>query len=174
MPWSWRFGTVSGIPIYLHGTFLLLIAIVLISDWVRERSLVAAGAGVLFVLAIFGTVVLHEFGHALMARAVELVLAGSHHDFHVMEHDEIVGVLTRKALTAMLAKSGPATPIADVMDRHFETADAGEMLEPVFQRADARSASREGIVIPCPAQSALPARPGRTAGTPAITSTTPS
>src|SRR5512135_1148628 len=68
MPWSWRLGTVAGIPIYLHGTFLLLIAIVLFSDWVREQSLVAAGAGVLFVLAVFGTVVLHEFGHALTAK----------------------------------------------------------------------------------------------------------
>src|SRR5512135_3267157 len=68
MPWSWRLGTVAGIPIYLHGTFLLLIAIVLWGDWVREQSLAAAGAGVLFVLAVFGTVVLHELGHALMAR----------------------------------------------------------------------------------------------------------
>src|SRR5512135_180799 len=68
MPWSWRLGTVAGIPIYLHGTFLLLIAIVLWGDWVREQSLAAAGAGVLFVLAVFGTVVLHELGHALVAR----------------------------------------------------------------------------------------------------------
>jgi Zn-dependent protease/CBS domain-containing protein len=322
MPWSWRLGTVSGIPIYVHGTFLLLIAIVLFSDWVREQNLVAAGAGVLFVLAIFGTVVLHEFGHALMARrygirtrditllpiggvariermpdvprqelwvalagpavnvviavvtygvlatarsappdswltlprdtvgrfieiniwlaafnlipafpmdggralrallaerfdyvratriaaslgqglaflfaliglfsnpfllfiaffiwmgasseahmtetrsalagvplahamitdfrvlqageplarAVELVLAGSQHDFPVVKGDEIVGILTREALTAALARSGPVTPIEDVMDRHFETAETGEMLEPVFQRLEA-------------------------------------
>ncbi|MBP1603835.1 MAG: Peptidase, partial [Acidobacteria bacterium] len=322
MPWSWRLGTVSGIPIYLHGTFLLLIAIVGLSDWAREQSAVAAGAGVLFVLAVFGTVVLHEFGHALMARrygirtrditllpiggvariermpevprqelwvalagpavniviaavtyavlaagrlttpgswlslpndvvgrfleiniwlaafnlipafpmdggralrallaerldyvratriaaslgqglaflfalvglfsnpillfiaffiwmgasseaqatetrsvlagvplshamitdfkvleagdplarAVDLVLAGSQHNFPIVERGEIVGVLTREALTAALARTGPATPIADVMDRRFETAEAGEMLEPVFQRLEA-------------------------------------
>jgi len=46
-------------------------------------------------------------------------------------------VLTREALTAALARTGPATPIADVMDRRFETAEAGEMLEPVFQRLEA-------------------------------------
>jgi CBS domain-containing protein len=72
-----------------------------------------------------------------LARAVELVLAGSQHDFPVIERDQIVGVLTRDALTAALAGPGPATAIADVMDRRFETADAAEMLEPVFQRLEA-------------------------------------
>ena len=322
MSWSWRIATVAGIPIYLHGTFLLLIAIILGTDWLRERSLAAAGAGVLFLLAVFGTVVLHELGHALMARrygirtrditllpigglarlermpevprqelwvalagpavnvviaavtyvvmmagqltppdsllslpagamgrfleiniwlaafnmipafpmdggrvvrallaerfdyvratriaaslgqglafvfaligffynpvllfiaffvwmgasseamatetrstlagvplthamitdfkalgaseplarAVELVLAGSQRDFPVVEGDRIAGVLTRDALMGALAQSGPSVQIGDVMDRHFETADAAEMLEPVFQRLEA-------------------------------------
>ncbi len=321
MAWSWRIGTIAGIPIYLHGTFLLLIAVVLWSDWIREQSLAAAGAGVLFVLAVFGTVVLHELGHALMARrygirtrditllpigglarlermpdvprqelwvalagpavnvaiaaatyvvlraaalappsswlglpadaigrfleiniwlaifnmipacpmdggralrallaerfdyvratrvaaslgqglaflfaliglfynpfllfiaffvwmgassesmatetrstlagvplaqamitdfkvlhaseplarAVELVLSGSQRDFPVIEHDQMVGILTRDALTAALAGQGPAAAVGDVMERRFETADAAEMLEPVFQRLE--------------------------------------
>jgi Zn-dependent protease len=321
MAWSWRIGTIAGIPIFLHGTFLLLIAIVLWGDWVREQSLAAAGAGALFVLAVFGTVVLHELGHALMARrygirtrditllpigglarlermpevprqelwvalagpavnvaiaavtyvllmagawtppdvwlglptdaigrfleiniwlaafnmipafpmdggralrallaerfdyvratriaaslgqglaflfalvglfynpfllfiaffvwmgasseamatetrstlagvplaqamitdfkvldasepltrAVELVLAGSQRDFPVVERDQVVGILTRDALTAALAGPGPATAVADVMDRRFETADASEMLEAVFPRLE--------------------------------------
>jgi CBS domain-containing protein len=72
-----------------------------------------------------------------LARAVELVLAGSQHDFPVVARDVIVGVLTREALTSALARSGPGTPIGDVMDRHFETADATEMLEPVFKRLEA-------------------------------------
>jgi CBS domain-containing protein len=72
-----------------------------------------------------------------LARAVDLVLAGSQHNFPIVERGEIVGVLTREALTAALARTGPATPIADVMDRRFETAEAGEMLEPVFQRLEA-------------------------------------
>jgi len=64
---SLRLGTLFDIPVYLHWTFFLLLAFVAFS-----RAFVAgAGAalgGVLFVSAIFGCVVLHEFGHALAAR----------------------------------------------------------------------------------------------------------
>ena len=321
LPWSWRLGVVAGIPIYMHGTFLILVAFVLAADWMRERSLPAAVAGLLFVLAIFGTVVLHEFGHALMARrygiktrditllpigglarlermpdvprqelwvalagpavnlaiaavtylvlvaasavpridlvgvprdtvgrflevniflavfnlipafpmdggralrallaervdyvratriaatvgqglafafgiiglfsnpmllfialfvwmgasseaaatttrsalagvplahamitdfrvlhaseplarAVDLVLAGSQRDFPIVEDERVVGVLTRDALTTALAAFGSATPIAEVMERQFETADDAEMLEAVFRRLE--------------------------------------
>jgi Zn-dependent protease/CBS domain-containing protein len=68
LKWAWRIGTVAGIAVYLHGTFLLLIGFVLLSEWQASRSLPAAIGGVLFVLAIFLSVVLHEFGHALTAR----------------------------------------------------------------------------------------------------------
>ena len=322
LPWSWRVGTLAGVPVYLHGTFLILLVFVLAADWLRERSLSAGIAGMTFVVAIFGTVVLHELGHALMARrygirtrditllpigglarlermpevprqelwvalagpavnigiamltfavlaasagsppasmlnvprdavgrflevnvwlaafnlipafpmdggralrallaerldyvratriaatvgqglafafgvaglfynpfllfialfvwmgasseaastttrstlagvplahamvtdfralhaadplsrAVELVLAGSQRDFPVVEDGQVVGVLTRDVLTAALANSGPATPVSGVMDRSFETADAAEMLDTVFQRLQA-------------------------------------
>jgi Zn-dependent protease len=63
---SWRLGRAFGIPLYVHPTFLLLVL------WVFYQS---AGRGLfdsLFalavVLAVFGCVVLHELGHALMAR----------------------------------------------------------------------------------------------------------
>jgi len=68
MGWSWRIGRIAGIPVYLHGTFLALIAFLFVSDWSRGRDLAAALAGVGFVLLIFGTVVLHELGHAMAAR----------------------------------------------------------------------------------------------------------
>jgi len=322
LPWSWRLGAVAGIPIYIHGTFLILVAFVLAGDWLRDRNLAAAFAGLLFVLAIFGTVVLHELGHALMARrygiktrditllpiggvarlermpdvprqelwvalagpavnlaiaavtyvvlvvsaaatpesllliprdtvgrfleinvwlavfnmipafpmdggralrallaerldyvratriaasvgqglalvfgvvglfvnpflifialfvwmgasseaastatrsvlsgvplssamitdfrvlrasdplshAVNLVLTGSQRDFPVVESDRVAGVLTRDALTTALANSGLATPVAEVMERTFETAEANEMLERVIPRLEA-------------------------------------
>lgn len=66
--WSLKIATISGIPIYLHPTFLVLLAFVLISDWARGHDLAAAVSGMLFVIAIFGTVVLHELGHALVAK----------------------------------------------------------------------------------------------------------
>ncbi len=68
MKWSFRIATVAGIPIYLHATFVALIVFLFVQDWLRGEDLAAALAGIFFILSIFGTVVLHEFGHALMAR----------------------------------------------------------------------------------------------------------
>ncbi len=63
-PWSLRIATVVGIPIRLHVTFLLLLV------WIgtlalREESRIFAA----LIPAVFVCVVLHEFGHALVARA---------------------------------------------------------------------------------------------------------
>ncbi len=68
--WSMRLGSLFGIPIYVHWTFLILIL------WFMGGPIlsgapdaVAAGLRMTgFVLAIFGCVVLHELGHALAAR----------------------------------------------------------------------------------------------------------
>lgn len=68
MRWSWRVARVFGIDINVHGTFLLLLLWVTISDLIQSGTLFSAGARTFFVLAIFGTVVLHELGHALTAR----------------------------------------------------------------------------------------------------------
>lgn len=65
---SWKLVTVAGIDVYLHSTFLLLIAFVAISDLMGGKGLAATVRGTLLVLAVFGSVVLHEFGHALTAR----------------------------------------------------------------------------------------------------------
>jgi Zn-dependent protease len=68
MKWSVRIGRAFGIPVYMHLTFLLLLAWVGWSHWMQSKSVDAALMGILFVLALFGCVLLHEFGHALMAR----------------------------------------------------------------------------------------------------------
>jgi Zn-dependent protease len=68
MKWSWKLGNFAGIDVYLHTTFLLLIGWIGISYWLRENSLLAVVSGVGFILALFASVVLHEFGHALAAR----------------------------------------------------------------------------------------------------------
>jgi Zn-dependent protease/CBS domain-containing protein len=66
--WSWKIVTVSGIPVYLHGTFLVLIAFIVLSNVAAGGGWAAAIGAALFLLAIFATVVLHEFGHAFAAR----------------------------------------------------------------------------------------------------------
>jgi Zn-dependent protease/predicted transcriptional regulator len=68
MKWVWRLGTFSGIGVYIHATFLLIIAWVGFSSWQQTRAFSGAVESVVFTLVLFGTVVLHEFGHALTAR----------------------------------------------------------------------------------------------------------
>jgi Zn-dependent protease/predicted transcriptional regulator len=68
MAWSWRIGRVAGIPIYVHWTFLILIAWIVLGQYLEGHNLSQALEGVGFVLALFGCVVLHELGHALTAQ----------------------------------------------------------------------------------------------------------
>ena len=68
MKWSIRLGRYLGIDVYLHFTFLLLLGFIGLSHWLAGRSAAAAMEGVLFFVALFACVLLHEYGHALMAR----------------------------------------------------------------------------------------------------------
>ena len=61
-------GHVSGIKIIVHWTFFFLIAWVIIDDLKRGGNAESALYNVGFILAVFACVVLHELGHALMAR----------------------------------------------------------------------------------------------------------
>ena len=68
MKWSWRIARVAGIDVYLHATFLILLAWVGLSHYLARHSLGDAANGLLFISTLFGVVVLHELGHALAAR----------------------------------------------------------------------------------------------------------
>lgn len=65
---SLKIGSVSGIGIFLHWTFLLLIAALGAFYYVQSETIGGAVAGVGLILAVFLCVVLHELGHALTAR----------------------------------------------------------------------------------------------------------
>lgn len=64
--WSFKIGSLAGIPVYVHPTFFLLLL------WVGlqygDQGAKAILRGTVFVLLLFGCVVLHELGHALAAR----------------------------------------------------------------------------------------------------------
>jgi Zn-dependent protease len=68
MKWSWKLGRIAGIDVYMHATFLILLAWVGLSHYQARHSLADVSAGLLFIAALFGIVVLHELGHALTAR----------------------------------------------------------------------------------------------------------
>ncbi len=68
MKWSWRLGTVAGIGIFVHWTFLLLIGWIVFLHARQGADARAIAAGVVLVLAVFACVVLHELGHALTAK----------------------------------------------------------------------------------------------------------
>jgi Zn-dependent protease/CBS domain-containing protein len=68
MKWQWRLGRFAGIDVYVHATFLLLIGWVGYDYWSKFQDWSRVFIGILFILALFVCVVLHEYGHALTAR----------------------------------------------------------------------------------------------------------
>ena len=68
MSWSWRIGRIAGIDVFIHFTFFLLLAWIGYSYYALRGSMADALGGIVFILALFGVVVLHELGHALAAR----------------------------------------------------------------------------------------------------------
>jgi Zn-dependent protease/CBS domain-containing protein len=68
MSWTWKLGKVAGIRIQVHATFLLLVAWVAWVYWQLDPSIGSVRDGVLFLLVVFGIVVLHELSHSFAAR----------------------------------------------------------------------------------------------------------
>jgi Zn-dependent protease/predicted transcriptional regulator len=64
-----------------------------------------------------------------LGKAVELILAGSQHDFPVEESGRVVGVLTRNDLLRALAKEGQNLLVGEVMQRSVPSVESSEMLE---------------------------------------------
>ena len=71
--WSFPAGRLFGVDVRIHLTFLFLLAFV----WFTESATMGssgAARGLALVAIIFGCVVLHELGHALVARRFGLVV----------------------------------------------------------------------------------------------------
>ena len=65
MRWTLRLGTLAGIRVEVHVTFLLLLVFLALFMSSSPKDALRI---VLYMLMLFGCVILHEFGHALMAR----------------------------------------------------------------------------------------------------------
>lgn len=68
MKWSFKIARIAGIDVNIHMTFLLLVGFVAVSYWMGGGGPIVIAEGVLYLLAIFVCVLLHELGHALTAR----------------------------------------------------------------------------------------------------------
>jgi Zn-dependent protease/CBS domain-containing protein len=69
-----------------------------------------------------------------LARVVGLVLAGSQHDFPVIQDDRLVGILDRDTFIAALSERGQGTYVADVMRREVTEIDSHDMVETALMR----------------------------------------
>jgi len=72
-----------------------------------------------------------------LARAAELILAGSQHDFPVVEGGRVTGILTRADLIGALSAQNTQRAVAEVMQREFQVADSSDMLEGAMERLQA-------------------------------------
>ena len=66
MTWAWRIGSVFGIPVRLHVTMLIFPYIAF--SWVSGTGPAAIVAAAALSVLLFGSILLHELGHALTAR----------------------------------------------------------------------------------------------------------
>ncbi len=68
---SWRLGTLFGIPLLVHPSWLFILVLVTVANWGDLQSSypppIAWAAALTSALALFGSVVLHELGHSLVA-----------------------------------------------------------------------------------------------------------
>lgn len=72
MRWSLTIGSFKGTAVRIHVTFILFLAWIGFAAYQRGGA-IAARDSVLFIVAIFACVVLHEFGHILTARRYGIV-----------------------------------------------------------------------------------------------------
>ncbi len=68
LSWSFNIGTVAGTVIRVHITFLLFLIWIFVANYASGGA-TAAWGGLIFMVALFTCVLLHEFGHIFTARA---------------------------------------------------------------------------------------------------------
>lgn len=66
--WTWNLGRIAGIPIRVHLTLVILLVWIATSYTLAGASVSATALGLVLVLTIFAIIVIHELGHALVAR----------------------------------------------------------------------------------------------------------
>ena len=69
-----------------------------------------------------------------LSRVVGLILAGSQHDFPVLQDGHIVGILDRDTFMKALSERGQSTTVAEIMHRDVTEIDSREKVEAALTR----------------------------------------
>ncbi|MFC1584097.1 site-2 protease family protein [Fibrobacterota bacterium] len=111
MKGSWKIGSLAGVGIQVHFTFLLLAGLIFITTLITGQGLAVALAGLVFLALIFSLVVLHELGHALTARHFGIYTR----DITLLPIGgvaNLVGEVRRPGHEILIALAGPAVNLA--------------------------------------------------------------
>jgi Zn-dependent protease len=100
---SWRLGTVFGFPIRIHASFLLLLGFVMLS--------MGGLVGLAVVTMVAGSVLIHELGHALLARHLGVPVGNIGLHFFGGAA-ELKGLARRPGDEIAIAAAGPAVSFA--------------------------------------------------------------
>jgi Zn-dependent protease len=120
---------------FFYNPFLLFIALFVWIGAEQESAMVqmkSAIGGIPVERAMVTDFRTLEPGDGL-DKAVDHLLAGSQQDFPVVENGEVRGILTRSDLLGALARQHTAT-VGELMQREFQPAEAGEMLDTAFKK----------------------------------------
>jgi stage IV sporulation protein FB len=99
---SWRLGTILGFPVEVNLSFLLLLGFVFL--WLGGI------VGVALILLVFGSVLLHELGHALAARSLGVHVSGIELSF-LGGAAKMWDMPTKPAHELFIAAAGPAVSV---------------------------------------------------------------
>jgi Zn-dependent protease len=69
-----------------------------------------------------------------LSRMAQLILAGSQHDFPVIENDRVIGVITRDDFLSALTQHGQNIAVSEVMKTNLPEVDSYDMLESALAR----------------------------------------
>jgi CBS domain-containing protein len=72
--------------------------------------------------------------HDTLARVVGLVIAGTQHDFPVLQEGRVVGILDRDTFISGLSAQGQSATVAEVMRREVTEIDSHDMVETAVMR----------------------------------------
>jgi Zn-dependent protease/predicted transcriptional regulator len=127
---------VFGVVGFFYNPMLMFVALFVFLAASEEHALVRSRASLSGLPA--RAAMISEFevldAHDSLQAAVDRLMAGSQQDFPILESGAPVGLLTRAELLMGLQRSGPLTPIGEVIVRDHLMADAGEPLEEALKR----------------------------------------